>query len=102
MNFLNVKHAAAAALIGLGLSGVVSPALAEIARILFEHYDGMLSHYGLSHGTGIARKHLSWYLAPLPGGTAVYTALKTLQDPEAVKARLRQYFEEQGIAVGII
>lgn len=36
MNFLNVKHAAAAALIGLGLSGVVSPALAEIGDYEFQ------------------------------------------------------------------
>ena len=36
MNFLNVKYAAAAALIGLGLSGVVSPALAEIGDYEFQ------------------------------------------------------------------
>lgn len=36
MNFLNVKHAAAAALIGLGLSGVASPAWAEIGDYEFQ------------------------------------------------------------------
>lgn len=36
MNFLNVKYAAAAALIGLGLSGVVSPAFAEIGDYEFQ------------------------------------------------------------------
>ena len=36
MNFLNVKYAAAAALIGLGLSGVVAPALAEIGDYEFQ------------------------------------------------------------------
>lgn len=75
-----------------------APPLAETAQVIFEHYEGMLSHYGSSHGAGVARKHLSWYLSPLAGGTELYNRLKTLTDAAQVKALLRAFFEERQAA----
>ena len=75
-------------------SGAVTaaPEMDEISRLVLEHYDSMLRHYGEYQGVAIARKHLCWYLGNLPGSCAVYTEIKTMQDPEAVKEKLAGYF----------
>lgn len=38
------------------------PAQGALAGYVIEHYEAMLSHYGLMTGTRHARKHLGWYL----------------------------------------
>jgi tRNA-dihydrouridine synthase B len=57
--------------IAAGLAGVdaaETPAGAELAAIVVEHYEGVLSEYGTGVGVRAARKHLDWYLeaAALP------------------------------------
>ncbi|MFA7413728.1 MAG: tRNA dihydrouridine synthase DusB [Rhizobium sp.] len=44
------------------LAGASGPHLSEIAAIAVEHYEMMLSHYGVDVGVRHARKHLGWYL----------------------------------------
>ena len=68
------------------------PALPEIARVISEHYEAMLQCYGEYNGVAIARKHLGWYLSPLPESDAVYTEIKTITDSALVKEKLRDYF----------
>lgn len=38
-----------------------SPAGSALCDLILEHYDMMLSHYGIVMGVRIARKHLGWY-----------------------------------------
>ncbi len=42
------------------------PTREEKYTLILEHYESMLSHYGLERGRRIARKHLGWYLEKLP------------------------------------
>lgn len=44
-----------------------APALIEVERILLEHLAALHAFYGELMGTRIARKHVGWYLATLPG-----------------------------------
>src|SRR5262249_45413313 len=46
---------------------LADPPIAEQHRIVWEHYDSMLSHYGVASGLRIARKHVGWYSKGLPG-----------------------------------
>jgi len=68
------------------------PAMDEISALVMEHYDAMLHYYGEHQGVAIARKHLSWYLRDIPGSGAVYAEIKTMQDSNAVKEKLANYF----------
>ena len=34
----------------------------ELAEIVVEHYEGVLTEYGIAVGVRAARKHLDWYL----------------------------------------
>lgn len=70
----------------------VAPDKREMEEIIYEHYGLMLGHYGMHLGVAITRKHFSWYLQQLPNSGDTYAAIKTMQDPEAVKDRLKAYF----------
>ncbi|MBM3368641.1 MAG: tRNA dihydrouridine synthase DusB [Betaproteobacteria bacterium] len=47
-----------------------APSLAEQRAVVLEHLQGLYGLYGEELGLRIARKHLGWYLRPLPGGEA--------------------------------
>jgi len=70
-----------------------SPEMSEIKALILEHYEAMLHCYGEHQGVAIARKHLCWYLGHLPDSEAVYTEIKTMQNPDAVKEKLSAYFD---------
>jgi nifR3 family TIM-barrel protein len=51
--------------IGAALAGTTAdaaPAGAELAALVREHYEAILSAYGTQLGVRVARKHLDWYL----------------------------------------
>lgn len=62
-------------------------------RMLAEHYEAMLSHYGTDPGLRIARKHIAWYSKGLPGSAEFRDEVNRLTEPEAVRVRLREFFE---------
>jgi tRNA-dihydrouridine synthase B len=64
------------------------PSPAERFAIVREHYEAMLSHYGVDTGLRIARKHLGWYCRGFAGAAELRGRLMTLGDPAAVRAAL--------------
>jgi tRNA-dihydrouridine synthase B len=69
------------------------PSAGDLRDIVIGHYTDMLSYYGTDHGTRVARKHLCWYLDPLPGGTAVRKSLCTENDSKKVLRTLNGFFD---------
>ena len=68
------------------------PPLAERLAIVLAHYEAMLSHYGVSVGSRMARKHLGWYSKSLPGSAEFRAAVNRTEDPGEVKALIRGFF----------
>ncbi|MEQ1769037.1 MAG: tRNA dihydrouridine synthase DusB [Devosia sp.] len=58
-----------------GEPGAQTPVDDQLAGIVAEHYEGVLSEYGIEVGVRAARKHLDWYLEA--SGRAVPAALRT-------------------------
>ncbi len=58
-------------------------------EIVLEHFDAMLSHYGVDTGVRMARKHLGWYAKGFPGAAEFRANVMKLSDPVAVRAALR-------------
>ena len=50
----------------LGDTPAKTPSGDDLAQLVGEHVDAMLSHYGLELGLRNARKHIDWYAAHLP------------------------------------
>lgn len=68
------------------------PPAASILATLERHYDAMLQQYGVYSGVRRARKHLSCYLAGLPGATRLREAIFAAEEPVAVKRLIREAF----------
>ncbi|NQW00123.1 MAG: tRNA dihydrouridine synthase DusB [Rhodospirillales bacterium] len=64
----------------------------QLATVL-EHYETILSHYGVSAGVRIARKHLGWYSKGLPKSTEYRALINGLDDPVQVKDEILRFYD---------
>ena len=68
------------------------PPPSEQLAIVIEHYDDMLSHYGVDSGNRIARKHIAWYSKGMPGSAEFRASLNRGAEPAAVQAMIRDFY----------
>ena len=71
------------------------PALIEVERILLEHLAALHAFYGDVMGVRIARKHVGWYLATLPGAREFRAQFNRLDSTDAQCAQVRAFFRER-------
>jgi len=69
------------------------PSLEERESLLLEHYAAMLDHHGAYRGVRMARKHLGWYAAALPGSARFRDVIMREEDPAAVRGLVRALFD---------
>jgi tRNA-dihydrouridine synthase B len=69
------------------------PTAREVQLILTEHLNGLYALYGEEQGTRIARKHIAWTVACLPGAEAFRRQAMRLDDADAQLSAVRDYFE---------
>jgi len=67
------------------------PAPAERLAVLLDHYEALLLHHGRERGVRVARKHIGWYVAGLPGAAAFRARVNRIADAEAVRAALAEF-----------
>ena len=72
-----------------------APGLLEVERILLEHLAALHAFYGDLMGVRIARKHVGWYLATLPGAREFRAQFNRLDSTDAQCANVRAFFSEQ-------
>ena len=70
------------------------PTLEEQRRVVLEHYDAMLSLYGITNGVPVARKHIGWYSSGLHNSSEFRFNVNRTSDPEAVKEMVSRFFGE--------
>ena len=68
------------------------PSLDEQYRVVVEHYEGMLAHYGTETGVNMARKHIGWYTRGLHGSAEFRNAVNQQADPKVVLAMLAEFY----------
>jgi tRNA-dihydrouridine synthase B len=69
------------------------PPISEQYRILSEHYEAMLTHYGTEPGMRIARKHVGWYSKGLPGSAEFRSAVMAAAGLEEARALIRRFYD---------
>jgi len=69
------------------------PDLAAEKRIVLEHYEAMLAHFGRLAGSRLARKHVSWYSAGLPGSAQFRTEVNRAEDPQRVVGMIAAFYD---------
>ncbi|SLN54645.1 tRNA dihydrouridine synthase DusB [Oceanibacterium hippocampi] len=75
-----------------GEEDVGDPSPEAECAIVLEHYDAMLSHYGLNVGLRAARKHLGWYGARHAGGKSFRDRVMRLDEADAVRQEIRAFY----------
>ena len=74
---------------------LADPSLRQQRQIVDEHYDAMLSYYGLSRGMRIARKHLNAYLERLGIGREPRQQVLRCDAPAVVRGMLDTLYAER-------
>ena len=74
---------------------LAAPTLSEVECILLEHLAALHAFYGEVMGVRIARKHVGWYLATLPGAQEFRAGFNRLETTDAQYATVRQFFAER-------
>jgi tRNA-dihydrouridine synthase B len=69
------------------------PSLTYRRDIVLAHYEALLNHHGRHAGARIARKHLGWYVAELPGAKDFRRVACGEDDPRAVVSLVRAFFD---------
>jgi tRNA-dihydrouridine synthase B len=76
---------------------LANPPMAEQCDTVIEHYQAMLSHFGVETGYRVARKHIGWYSKGLPGSAEFRAAFNRIAHPahaiEAIAAFYRPLIE---------
>lgn len=68
------------------------PGLQEVERVLLDHLSALHAFYGDEMGVRIARKHVGWYLATLPGAREFRAQFNRLDSTHAQCADVREFF----------
>ncbi len=68
------------------------PSLDEQYRVIVDHYDAMLDHYGEMTGVNMARKHIGWYTKGLTGSAEFRNAVNQQPSAAKVKAMLADFY----------
>ncbi len=71
---------------------ITPPTQQEKLQIILDHYNSMLSYYGIAIGLKIARKHLSWHLKGLANATTARARINVSEDVEEVKQIIKEIF----------
>ena len=68
------------------------PSIDEQYRLVAEHYQMMLDHYGSVTGVNMARKHIGWYTKGLTGSAEFRNAVNQEPDARRVQAMLATFY----------
>jgi nifR3 family TIM-barrel protein len=69
-----------------------APSGAALHDLVCNHYEAILSHYGVAVGVKAARKHIGWYLEGRALSAVLRQALMTSTEPRSVLALLATVF----------
>ena len=72
---------------------IAPPPLWEQKKVIFEHLEGLLSHYGEQPGARIARKHLGWYSKNLPNSAEFRTIVNRTESSAELKEQIDIFYQ---------
>jgi tRNA-dihydrouridine synthase B len=75
---------------------LASPSMEECAAIMSAHLLALHEFYGEAGGLRISRKHIGWYINPLPGGRDFTRQFNTLETTEQQRTLLNNFFFVSG------
>jgi tRNA-dihydrouridine synthase B len=80
------------------LSGQTDYQIPEIAvqkKIVLDHFEEMINHYGEQVAIPLARKHIGWYSSGLRNGAEFRAKVNTLKDALEIKDHINRFYDNQ-------
>jgi len=76
-------------------TGTISapPSREKQMRVVMEHFDAMLTHYGSHAGLRIARKHIGWYSKGMTQSSEFRAAINQQDDAEKVRSMITDFYQ---------
>ncbi len=72
---------------------VADPSLEAQKAVLLEHYEAILTHFGVQPGLRLGRKHVAWYSRGLHGSAEFRAAVMRCDDVPAVRALIDAFYD---------
>ena len=72
---------------------VKAPEISEQKNIVLEHFEDMIDHYGEQTAIPLARKHIGWYSAGLPGSAEYRAKINTTPDADNVRGEIERFYD---------
>ncbi|MCH2546274.1 MAG: tRNA dihydrouridine synthase DusB [Alphaproteobacteria bacterium] len=69
------------------------PDMVALRAIVLEHYEDMLSHYGVDAGYRIARKHVGWYSNGMHNSAAFRLEVNQMTDTKQILQRIAKFYD---------
>ncbi len=69
------------------------PTKYEKGKILLEHFNRIIDHYGEKIGIPIARKHIAWYSSGLNGSSEFRNEINKLRGLNEINDKIKSFFE---------
>jgi tRNA-dihydrouridine synthase B len=76
-----------------GAGELADPMLDQQLRLIIEHYQAMLAHYGMDTGVKMARKHIGWYTKGLPGSAEFRNRANFIDDAAEVLRAIGEFYD---------
>ena len=61
-------------------------------KVVLEHYDSMIEHYGDDIGLKMARKHLGWYSSGLPKSSEFRASVNQINNIKDAKNKIQEFY----------
>ena len=61
-------------------------------KVVLEHYDAMIEHYGDDIGLKMARKHLGWYSSGLPKSSEFRASVNQINNIKDAKNKIQEFY----------
>lgn len=76
-----------------------SPSILEQRDIILQHYEEMLSHYGIDTGLKLARKHLGWYSSGIHNSSSFRAKINCIEDSLEVKKLIYEFYSDASLQI---
>jgi tRNA-dihydrouridine synthase B len=73
-----------------------APSVEEKREVMLAHLETLYRFYGAEQGMRIARKHIGWYLAPMPGGREMISEVYRMENQALQFEKVAQFLALAG------
>lgn len=71
---------------------IEDPSLLVKRDTILEHYEDILSYYGIENGMMMARKHIGWYSSGIENSAALRSKVNQTKDHKEVQSLINEFF----------